>query len=218
MSSDNIQVYPGNPDGERVQDASILLQGEATKGAAGQFEETGNGEVVPIDGETVGDGTTSANHQSVSTDKIIIGGTLYEEDDNSPINVSSTPSTTFNLANPSAGVVIIPDRTGDAAFDQIQINGDTGNNYDIVNNADNETSGLSQWDVQYWFRTEYYEIHIRDGVSSQLSVNIATSDTGQTVGGKNTNVTSAISSITFKDSGGSNRSGKARVYRQVMNV
>jgi hypothetical protein len=39
-------------------------------GRSGQWEEDGSGNIVPIDGETVGDGTTTADHQSVDTDEL----------------------------------------------------------------------------------------------------------------------------------------------------
>ena len=38
---------------------------------SGQWQEDGSGNIVPIDGETVGDGTTTADHQSLSTEESV---------------------------------------------------------------------------------------------------------------------------------------------------
>jgi hypothetical protein len=43
-------------------------------GGTGQWEEDGSGAIVPIDGETVGDGTTEADHNAVETDQATIDG------------------------------------------------------------------------------------------------------------------------------------------------
>ncbi len=49
-------------------------------GGTGEWEEDGSGNIVPIDGETVGDGTTSANHQSVNTGSLNNGGPVSDGD------------------------------------------------------------------------------------------------------------------------------------------
>ena len=77
-----IPIYSDPANAPQTEGRIIYVDGNgtATKGiyshdgssysrvGVNQWQETGNGEIVPVDGETVGDGTTSANHQSVSTD------------------------------------------------------------------------------------------------------------------------------------------------------
>jgi len=41
-----------------------------TGGGGGEWEEDGSGNIVPIDGEDVGDGTTTADHQAVNTGEL----------------------------------------------------------------------------------------------------------------------------------------------------
>jgi streptogramin lyase len=44
-------------------------------GVTSEWQEDGNGNLVPIDDETVGDGTTTADHQSLSTGQATVGDT-----------------------------------------------------------------------------------------------------------------------------------------------
>jgi hypothetical protein len=80
-----LPVYDDVSNADQVQGRLVYATGSGTSsegiykhdgssyaqvgGASSEWQEDGNGNVVPIDGETVGDGTTTADHQSVSTDE-----------------------------------------------------------------------------------------------------------------------------------------------------
>ena len=61
-------------------------------GGTGEWQENGSGNIVPIDGETVGDGTTSANHKSVSTDTATIGNVAAIMNQNGQSSDQSVPN------------------------------------------------------------------------------------------------------------------------------
>jgi len=141
---------------------------------------------------------------SISTEELVIGGTLYEEDDNSPFTVSSQSSYTYTVANSYDEVIIISPAKSGGAFDELQINGDTGSNYSYVDNGDNQTTGATAFAVpSVGTRVSY--IQLRDnGFNVRMGLEFMGSDTGQTVGGENGNVGGdGITQFTVSDSGGS---------------
>jgi len=148
---------------------------------------------------------------SVETDALVIGGTLYEEDDNSPIDVSGTSSTTFTPATVYDEVVLLSDPAV-TGFDQLQANGDTGANYDTITNDGNEITGQTQFPIttgnNRWYLT------IRDiGNRVRIGVGLAGGTTGFTVQGQNNNLGgNGINQLMLSDSGGSNRTAKTRVF------
>jgi hypothetical protein len=53
----------------------------------------------------------------------------------------NTDSVTVNLNNPSNNVLVVSSRSGGTGFDRLQINGDTGPNYDVVDSVGNNSTG-----------------------------------------------------------------------------
>jgi hypothetical protein len=162
--------------------------------------------------------TGTLDADAVETKSLVIGGTLYVEDANSPINVSGTTSTTFSLDTPASDeVIIIPDKTT-FGFDQLQVNGDTGQNYEQVDTADGKTTGNTQWSKLRPIRVRKYTLLNDRDSEIQLGVDKIGSATTETARGSNTNAAGDITQFTFIDSGGSTRSFKARVFRRAMSV
>jgi hypothetical protein len=137
-------------------------------GGSSEWQEDGNGNIVPIDGETVGDGTTTADHQSVTTDDVTYsnsvtypdgttvttspGGGIWTEDGNSPSSLSGSSSYTFTLAD-TFDVVLISimdfDFSGDPGEQlSMQVNGDTGSNYNRRGGDGGFTSGETNWPLE----------------------------------------------------------------------
>jgi hypothetical protein len=146
---------------------------------------------------------------SLSTDSLVIGGTLYELD--GTIDVAAQSSVTYNVSETFDQIVIIPDHQ-DPSFNQIQVNGDTGANYDVIDNADATTTGQNQWDIPKLEFVPYLKIWDRRDASLHLHAPLGQAVAGQTVAGENQNATGPISSITFKDDGAVNRDLTANVY------
>jgi len=148
----------------------------------------------------------------MDTGSLIIGGKYLEEDDNSPIDVSGTSSTTYSVAGDYPTVIVVP-QVG-AGFDQLQVEGDSGSNYTSTSNADNQTTGQSQWPIPYQQGLEYFILKDQAG-KIRCGVSLADSSTRSMIGGVNGDGTIAGSNInqfTLFDSGGSNRSLTATVY------
>jgi len=57
------------------------VTGPLGSGGSSEWQEDGSGNLVPIDGETVGDGTTSADHQSLSTGAVNNNGSAINVQD-----------------------------------------------------------------------------------------------------------------------------------------
>jgi hypothetical protein len=155
--------------------------------------------------------TADVNNSLVSTDELVIGGKLYESD--GTIDVSNTTSTTYSVSG-TYDELIIMGTSGESGlgFDQLQVNGDTGSNYDTVDNADNLTTGQTEWSISRVYRREY--LHVMDLNGDRLTFNapLAGASTGNGIAGENANVSGPISQITLSDAGGSSRSLKARVF------
>jgi len=155
----------------------------------------------------------------IDAESLVIGGTLYEEDDNSPIDVTDTTSSTYTLSESSNKVIIIPDGSSDfAGFDQLQVNGSTGGNYDYLDNGDAKSSGQTAFQHEFWYQLQKITIAGQVGNHVHVSFQNGTSNQGATVFGLNDSITPPINSFTVSDSGGTPRDAKARVYRRVMNV
>lgn len=147
---------------------------------------------------------------SVSTGSLVIGGTLYEEDGNSPINASSTDSVTYSVSGTYDQLIILAG-SGEG-FNQLRVNGDSGQNYDYLDNADNQTQSASEWGIPRVFERDYLSIHDIRGSQIEISTPLASRKPGQTVAGDNTNVSGPITQFTLSDSGGANRDLTARVF------
>lgn len=153
----------------------------------------------------------TSHFNGINAESLVIGGTLYDEDDNSPLDVSGTSSTTYTVGQDFDEVIVIPDMAN-PGFDELQVNGDTGSNYDYVDNSDTQTTGQTEFSIPFFGRMWYLTVRdVSDRV--RIGVALAHSNTGITVGGQNSNLGgNGINSLDFSDSGGSNRTAKARIY------
>jgi hypothetical protein len=162
-----------------------------------------------------------SNVSALSTDSLVIGGTLYEEDDNSPWTASAVSSDTFTLAGDYDEVIVIP-QNDVVGFNQVRVNGDSTTNYRYVDNADSRTTGVSEWDFGSlrFYTTRLFGLQLNSNLSSiQFYLQSAHDTTGATQAGRYVGSSnSAINSIVGVDSGGVNRDVKARVFGRSMNI
>jgi hypothetical protein len=156
-----------------------------------------------------------SNIQSISTESLVIGGTLYEEDDNSPFVASNETPATYQLAEPSPDVILLPDRDNPCGHDQIRVNGFTSTDYDVVDNSDATSTGLGQWNLSNPFR-DFQSLQINNllGNTMRLSTQIMNAATGMTVGGIYSADASDVSQITIDRSDGNLSDSRLRVYRR----
>jgi hypothetical protein len=186
-----------------------------------------SGRVVkhPVTGDIyLGDGSQFHNVSSdvgvdtpaLATDKLVIGGTLYEEDDRSPIE-SFDFGNQVSLANPAPEVLLLPSPDAESLYG-IQANGDTGNNYDNVNNDGTTSTGSSSFGIE---TGDAPPIKLRVGGvggSSSLGLNYTVFPGGAvadaTVYGVNMNITNEVTSVTMQPY--SSPTGHYRVYRRDM--
>ena len=193
------------------------LYGKADGSVAIQETDSGSDREVTL----APDGTFSApsvETESVSTESLVIGGTLYEEDDNSPINESNVLSASINLNEPANEVIIIPQRDEVFGFEDIQVNGDTGTNYTNYDTSDTATSGEDAFSIGGGGITAAKSISIYDiadgnriGYYAEIPRSTSTKYRGE-----NSNISGVISSLTFISS--TERDIRARVYRRVMDI
>jgi len=156
------------------------------------------------------------NADSVDTGSLVIGGTLYEEDDNSPINVSGTSSTTYTLADSSVKVLIIPQ---DQSFmDGIQINGDTSTNYSNTDTSDTKSTGDSKFRLGALHHWEHIVLSGEKGGRISYGGEYIDEFTGVNVRGHNDDISPPITQFTIRRGDGTNVDVKARVYRRVMDI
>lgn len=207
----------GSATGEEGTDASPLQDANIQDLDVQDLEVTRNvlNSLIPDSASSYDLGSSSNPWQALYVDSLVIGGTLYEEDGNSPINVSGVSSTTYTLATASPQIVILPDQTT-TGFDQLRVGGDTAGNYSYVDNSDTQSTGQNEWSVPRGETTPWYILSDQGG-STILSAAHG-NGTGRTVGGRNSNISGDIGQFTFLDGGGTNRSFKARVYRRDMNI
>jgi len=149
--------------------------------------------------------------QSLDTGSLIIGGKIYEEDDNSPIDVSDISSVTFTPAGSWDELIILDDHEG-TGFNECQVNGDTSANYDYLTNADAQTTGASEWSIPR--ASERSRLHLIGdrNAAIRFTTPLSSRNTGLPITGRNTNVGGDITQFTLKDGAGSNRSLRARVF------
>jgi hypothetical protein len=161
----------------------------------------------------------SVSADTLEADSLTIGaGQLYEEDINSPINISSESSFTYNVGNTYDEIIIIPDPIETSLFDQLQVNGDTESNYRIVDNSDTRTTGLSQFTIPTPQSVTHYNIAGRQGSRIALATTLAADAPGQTIAGRNLNISPPIDQFTFSDSGSGNAAMRARVYGRSIEI
>lgn len=203
------------------------IAGVAAAGSAGYYLGTEQAAAAPDYTSSTGQLGTSSDPlqevisktvtaQTLSTDKVVIGGTLFEEDDNSPIDKSGTSSITYTLSDSSRQIVVIPDTDVESFFNELQINGDTNGNYDIIDESGSTTAGKSQIDGAPVSRWNSFTL-VGYGSEVQFIPQYGGAQ-NETVSARNTNISAPITKFTMSHDGGSNQSYKGRVYRRVMSV
>jgi len=216
-------VYPSRRD---VMAAAV--------GAVGYGALTGTASAAPSYGSSSGSVGTSAEpltdvfaqtarvqdmtvDNALSAESLVIGGTLYEEDANSPLSASNTSSTTYSVGGTYDHIIIIPQHDN-AGYNQMRVNGDAGSNYEYIDNGDAETTGATEWAIPRQATSPWIDIFDDRKQQIRWSSSLGASATGQSIAGQNGNVSGPISQVTFLDSDGSPRSLKARVFGRVMSI
>lgn len=148
---------------------------------------------------------------TVTTESLVIGGTLYELDGTID---ETTSSTTYSVGGSYRDLVLV---AGDATgVDEMQVNGDTGANYDFNDQSDTETTGANQWTIPRGSERAVLWLKAQGTARIRMGIVPVGSRTGKTVGGRNDNISGDIDQFTLKDSGGTNRDIKVRVYGRVV--
>lgn len=164
---------------------------------------------------------------SLAADLLSIGpADLWEEDGNSPINVSGVGSTTYSIAGSHQKVLVViefADQTQSAGEELLMtVNGDTGANYDYRDSTGGtvvtgETSlqiGSVEGDRNY-FGTFIFTRSFENALSISGS---AATNGPYLVQGANANVGSPITQFTIKEPVNSTLTLRARVYGRSLNI
>jgi len=157
-------------------------------------------------------GTSSSPVSLVSTNDLSATNALvWEEDPNKPFEADNQSSVKFDLANDYDRIRIIPAGKHNG-FDQLRVNGVSSQDYQIVDNADNNPTGATEWSLGGSTKfIDEIKLKTRSSGIIGLSVNQAGGVTSATVSGQ-VGESPPINSITFLDSGGSNQSIDVEVY------
>jgi len=146
------------------------------------------------------DGTFTA--PTVSTGSLAFTpGAKWTEDANSPLFINGSTSGTITLDGEYDAVqLIMTGGTGNTEVLDMQINGDTGANYDYLDNGDNTTSGATAWEGVSISARSVGQIITLSGRFGEMTMgtSVHAFASGRTVGGRNTNVNSPLESITIK--------------------
>jgi hypothetical protein len=162
-------------------------------------------------------GQDATGFGSLGTDSLVIGGKLYEEDDNSPLDAIGVSFTTFELSTSWDEVIIIPDNQT-TGWDQLRVN-DATSGYSYWNGSEN--TGESRWTIPR-FPAECVQIHLKNDRDSAIRMSIprahhrSTLTTGGTL--TDSNAVGDISQFSLSDSGSSGRTGKAHVFGRDMQL
>ena len=177
----------------------------------------GTSETEQIQGTTYFE---NSEHDSLNTESLVIGGTLYEEDDNSPLDVSNESTHTYNVAGDYHEIIILNDPTIFTGFDRLQVNGYTDDDYAWIRNNDSRTSGESEWEIPIPNGRGY--LKIRD-IANRLKFSAPPADdrTGLPISGRLSAGAVAgdgINQFTLFDSEDQDRDERARVYGRRMDI
>lgn len=199
----------------RVQAASSgdprILLGDAATDPDENGEFARNGADVKVQSGGTVRNLTSPTFDAVTTGSLTIGGKLFEQDSNSPLNKSGS-SVTYSVGGSYRHVVVIY-QTDTVPHDQLQVNGDTNSNYDEDNEDGTTTTGQTEWNINR--PVIGFEL-IGDRSSAIRLINHRIG--GTVVVGTNTNITSPISQFSLIDSGSTSRTIKARVFGRDMEI
>lgn len=132
----------------------------------------------------------------------------WQEDGNSPLEVNAATSATYTLAESWDHILILarPKR----GFTSLQINGDTGTNYDYTTESGTDTNGASKFPLQE--PTARYYIFLSSN-SAQSIFRCGTATQGdRIVMGRNGSETGGITKIKLLDPGPSDVTNTYRIY------
>ena len=158
------------------------------------------------------DGTFTA--PAVSTDKVTIGGTLYEIDGG--INVTGETSVSYSLSNSPKKVYIWIDASAGFGFDELTVNG-AASDYHYEANDGTQTSGASEWAINQavgWIGLWVSS----NGNRITLNVPRARTDDGAPTVGGTVSATGPITQFALSQSSGLERDFKARVFRRSVDL
>lgn len=132
----------------------------------------------------------------------------WEEDANSPLTSSNSTSATYTVSGDYDIYTLISDPSNTGYF-KLQLNGDTGDNYDWRADDGTKTTGVDHIQVPRCpTRGQILIVPSSNEISTAHVV--GGSYTGEGVGGTNDTVNSPLTSFTLSDS--SQRSTTVRVY------
>jgi len=137
----------------------------------------------------------------------------FTEDANSPIKGTQQTSVSFSFAGNFDQVIIFP-TAQTRGFNSIRVNGNTGNNYNVLRRGGGLDIGIDS--VPIVSRTKQLTVlrlqsnPVDVGVNIDISMGSANQDDAASAELKGS--TSAIDSITFFSSGGFSRTFEARVF------
>lgn len=138
----------------------------------------------------------------------------WVEDANSPFTGSGADTHTYTVAGNHDKLLVMVDCEATTNGRYIQVNGDTGTNYNYVDNSNTTTTGATRWNLGSFLDLakvtafEFSEI----GVGIGLSVIDASGYAGNLISGRNQNVTSPITQFTVSEGGGTTFDITAKVY------
>jgi hypothetical protein len=148
---------------------------------------------------------------SLDIEKVVVGGTLYEEDDNSPLTASGTSSASVSLSK-SYDQVILMSSFDVVGYNELQVNGDTGSNYERVNLDGTSSSGVTEWGIPRGNTRPFLQLFDVDS-RIRISLPACAASASQLMSGENANLGgSGISTIRLSDSGGVARDAKVRIF------
>ena len=164
-------------------------------------------------------GVGAFDSESVNTGEVIIGGTLYQEDANSPFVVDDEESATYAVAGDYDELIIIPDRE-DPSHTNMRINEIDTEDYDYLKHNGTQVDGATSFDFLR-IRNYQYIVLIHDQFPRDDDIRIGavslSKSSDSIVGGLLGSVGEGINSFTvFED--GSSRDFSARVFGRSMDI
>jgi len=196
--------------------------------------------LVDADGNVVGslfaesDGTlklqegTSGNDNELSlttqgaleVEQLAVGGQPsdlhWEEDPNSPLDFSGQPSGSITLANSYERVKVLFVDTGSLRTISLRVNGDTGDNYQLLLSDDSTTTadGVELAAASDGLQGQSMDLAGNWGTAEKFvaSLPLTGVDQSQPIAAENGNVTGPLSEITLFNPNGNNISAKAKVF------
>jgi len=164
--------------------------------------------------------TGNVDATSVETEELVIGGKIYEEDDNSPFDPNSSSSVQYSLSGSYDEVIVLTQPTDSVGFDELRINSVSSGDYNHTTEADSGTTGSTEiplGQTTEWLDTLKLRRNPRlDAIGFRLDW--ATFHTGLTVRGGLQTTETSIDSFTFIKGDGTFQDIAARVYGRDMQI